>query len=155
MIGGFSVTIKPDLKELSGKLRYEMEKFGQDIMTDVATRTQISMKLRAPKGKLSHPTKTLRESISLERLSKNRMQIVVGQGLYRPYAIYQEYGYSGHWVSKKKNPDVTFGKSPHRVWIKPKPINMQGYYVGPTMRMVPTFIERAADVHWRRRKGRI
>jgi len=145
----FRVDMIPYIKGLSGKLRYELDKFGTDILKDVSTRTQISVKLRAPKD-----TGKLRQSISLEIPSKNMMQIVIGRGLTRAYAIYQEYGYVGHWVSKTKNPDVMIGKSPHRVWVKEKPINMEGYYVGPTMRMIPEFIERAADTHWKRRKRR-
>jgi len=142
--GGFSVTtnMEPVVKNMMQML----ERMPPEILKDVATRTQISVKLRAPvyKGKL-------KESISLDVLGKNQMQITVGKGLKRPYAIYQEYGYTPHWVSKVKHPEVAeLGKGKKAVFVRKSKRLTHGGYVEPTIQMIPQFIERAVDTYLKR-----
>ena len=135
MIGGFSVTT--NMEPVVKQMLQELERFPMEVLKDVATRTQISVKLRAPvySGKL-------KGSISLDVLGKNQMQITVGKGLKRPYAIYQEYGFTPHWVSKRKHPEIAeLGRGKKAVFVKKSKRLTHGGYVEPAIQMIPHFIE--------------
>ena len=145
---GFNVSVKGDVN-IGKDLQMGIDGFVKDIIEDVARRTQLSIKLRAPRH-----SGALRNSIMVYPTGKNQMRIDIGSGLPRGYALYQEYGYRGHLVSKKKHPEVEHLPGPGNfAAIRTKPSNMEGYYVGPAMKMVPTFIQRASDLYFKKNFG--
>lgn len=80
---------------------------GMRTINEIAKRTQISMKLRAPRD-----TGDLRRSISIRVVGPKRMELMIGTGLERPYDVYQDYGYAPHRVPVEK--------------LKPTSVKLQG-----------------------------
>ena len=95
------------------------------VVKELSKRTQISMKLRAPKD-----SGDLRRSISVKPVSRNRMEIVTGTGLDRPYDICQDQSFDPHWIhisqvkqgTKLKNWMLTHNRIFHKVrkWDSPR-----------------------------------
>ena len=79
------------------KILADAPAIGRKTITELAKRTQISMKLRAPKD-----TGDLRRSISVRPVGMNSMEIITGSGLERPYDVYQDMGFRPHRVPVSK-----------------------------------------------------
>jgi len=75
------------------RMKTDLPMIGFRTIRELAKRTQISMKLRAPMD-----TGDLRKSIEVRVISQQKLMLTTGNGLERPYDVYQEYGFSPHFV---------------------------------------------------------
>ncbi len=124
----------------------KLKNVGSMIIKDLAYRTNMSLILRAPKSNIPHEGVTLRKSIKTTVKSENEMVVSVGEGLYRPYGYYQEFGYAPHHVSVKKHPEVAplargrgaIYVSKHTPFIQPALNNLQNIID----RVIVTYIEK-------------
>lgn len=83
-------------------------------------------------GPLHTGTGALRKSINYKKVG-NDWIVSAGEGLKRPYAYYQEYGYMGHWIHRSMLPHGVKGK-----WGKKQFFYVSQYfpYMSPAYRKV-------------------
>jgi hypothetical protein len=75
------------------RMKMDLPVIGFRTINEIAKRTQLSMKLRAPRDRGD-----LRDSIQINVLSQSRLELSTGNGLERPYDVYQNYGFTPHFV---------------------------------------------------------
>jgi hypothetical protein len=113
---------------------------GGDIIKELATQTYRGIIFRVPKdkGKLKDSVRT--KVIRTGKYSAvMAMNVYVGEGLDRPYATYQEYGFARHAVPADKYPEIRDWMRRHgkrgKYLIVQKPLS-SGYFVQPTINEV-------------------
>lgn len=147
----------PGMEKIHTELNKAIDRFGSEVVKGVAYRTGQAIRAFAPKGKLSHPGTTLAKSIITKPHGKYTFSVTLGQGLYRPYWYYQEFGFRGHLASKVKHPELAplKGPSPNVAAIRTKPQKAGGYFIGPAINNIPIYIQREVDAQFERIIGRI
>jgi hypothetical protein len=89
---------------------------GNKIIDTLAKQTQRGMQMRAPRD-----TGKLAKSIIIKPMGIHGLEIEVGGNTSRPYAFYQEYGFTPHGVSITR-PEI-------RSYIRRHGIRVKGKYL--------------------------
>jgi hypothetical protein len=89
-------TLEKDISEIRG----ELPETGRKIMDDLASRVAVEARSRVgPRGSGSG---ALKNSIRAQWLNQYALKLSAGQGLSRPYAYYQEMGFTPHYVHRSQ-----------------------------------------------------
>ena len=130
-----------EIRKFPSQINNAVEIGGERLLKDVAYRTQMAMKFFAPASGIPHEGARLKQSIKTIPRGKRTIEVTT-QGLYRPYDVFQELGYTPH-IPPLSDPAIQI--LAERVGRWPVKVKKHTPFVRPAMERVPTYIDRAID----------